>query len=412
MNSRLLVTCAFYALSVPVPLARAQSEESLRAQRHEALRTILAGKPMRAASELLAVIREVPTDKPFWADVALGNLQLLEFDVNYLMNDRMRQEFFDRSLDADTYETDAFLRTLHWASVKKTNTEYQDFLSQLDKHSRSSNQFIAVIALYYLANPYFTANLPEGAEASNRMATLYPTLKATRNMLELPIYHWRERRDVASEWVRAYLGDPVAPGHVRIREATSAEQRIARTIPFVKKMPPVFFAFEGTSIKREGVDALCALIADETADWRDRYGYLRMLEPEMKPPRVGEIAQGYWKLIRPVVEALANREELTPDVYRARTLMCRVACGAGDFESAEHWAERVLAEQERLFEHPERILYEEAVNTYRGHAEALANERQFDRAVKAYKRLGAFYPNSAVAMDCRKQAAAARRRAK
>ena len=409
MSCLLAAFVALVASGASTP-AHAQSEESLRTQRHEALRTILAGKPMQAANDLLAVLRELPTDNPLWADLALGNLQLLQFDINYLMDARTRQEFFNKSLDAENNEMDAFLKTLHLATLRKTESEYDAFLKRLDEHSRGPNEMVAVLALYYLANPYFTANTPVGAEASERMATRYTTLKTTRNMVELPIYHWRNRCDVASEWIRAYLALPVAPGHVRIREVTEAEQRVARFLPFVRNLQPILSAFEQSSVKRDGVDGLCALIADETGDWRDRYGYLRMLEPEMKPPPGGAGTQGYWRYIRPPLEALANREELTPDVYRARVLLCRVACEAQEFEYARYWAERVLTEQERLIEHPERILYEEAVDTYQGYADAMVAQRQYEQAARAYERLGAFYPNSAVATDCRKLATGTRQR--
>ena len=409
---RLIV--AFLAISGLGALtnARAQSEEELRAQRHQAFRTMISGQPIEAASSLIEVIRALPTDDPSIVDTATGNLQLLIFDVNFLMDDRMRQEFFTKVLDTKESEIDAFIVTLHEASIQKTPQELETFLNRLWEYSRSDNDFISAVALYLLANPYYSDGTDIGAEASKQMAARFPNIEATRNMLSLPIYHRKSRPDIAGEYVRAYTGKPQAPGTVRMRENAGEEKAVAAEDPFITKLEPIMDNMRYPETKREAVDGLLAVINDEATDWRDRYSFMRVLEPEMKAPPGGAGAQGYWKLIEPSMEALANRKELTPDVYRARVLLCDVACAAADYTDALYWAERVLTEQERLYEHPERILYEEAVKTYIEYAESLEQNLLFEEAAKAYERLADYYPNSALAAECRGRADRVRQRVK
>jgi len=391
--------------------AAAQTEEGLRARRHRAFRTMTAGYPMEAASDLLNAIRALPTDDPTMVDMASGNLQLLIFDINFLMTEQMRDEFFANVLDTKEREIDAFVVTLHEASIQKTVKELEDYLLRLWKYAQSPNEFIAPIALYLLSNPYYSQDTEAGMVAANQMAARYPHLEATRNMLALPMYDRKSRPDMVGEWIRAYKGKERVPGKARDRETSGAEKMIAAQDTFISKVEPMVDDLSRSESKHRGVEGLTALIEDENEDWRDRYSYIRMLEPEMKAPPGGAGAQGYWKRIKPTMEVLANRAELTPDVYRARVLLCDVAGAAGQFDEAAYWAERILTEQERLYEHPERILYEEAVKSYIEFAEALEKWHHIEDAARAYERLAEYYPNSAVAIDARKLASEVRKKA-
>ncbi len=392
--------------------AAAPTESDLLTQRHQAFRTMTAGYPMQAAVDLLNGIHALPTDDPAVLDYAGGNLQLLLFDTNLLMTEPMRNEFFTKLLDTKENEIDALIATLHEASLKLTPEQAEDFLGRLWKYSQSSNDLVAGVALYLLADPYYTEDMDIGIEASHEMVTRYPNLEATRNMLALPIYHRKLRPAIAGEWIRAYKGKPQEPGKPRIRETTNAEKNVAAQDPFITNVEPLVDYLSQNETKRKGIEGLLALLADENTDWRDRYSYLRMLEPEMKPQPGGTGAQGYWKLIQPGVESLANRGELTPDVYHARVLLCEVESAAGEFEDASYWAERLLTEQERLYEHPERILYEETIRVYTEFAESLEKGQLYEEAAKTYERLGDYYPNSAIAIQARQLASEAREKSK
>lgn len=400
-------------LGLLIPLAAAlpadaQSESEFRNQRHEAFRMITAGYPMEAANELLLTIRSLPPDDPALVDTASGNLQLLIFDINFLMTDPMREQFFTKTLNTEKSEIDSFIVTLHEASIQKSVKELEDFLARLWKYSQSSNDFIAAIALYLLSNPYYSQDTEAGMVAANEMATRYPNLEATRNMLSLPIYYRKSRPDMAGEWIRAYQSKEKVPGKARDRQASATEKSLAAQDGFISKAEPLVDALSQWETKDFGVKGLTTLIEDPRENWRDRYSYIRMLEPEMKAPPGGAGAQGYWSRIKPTMEVLANQGELTPDVYRARVLLCDVAGQAGQFDEAAYWAERILTEQERVYEHPERILYEEAVKSYIEYSECLEDHKLFEEAAKAYERLADYYPNSALAIDARQLAADAR----
>ncbi|MCL4692661.1 MAG: hypothetical protein KJ060_09150, partial [Candidatus Hydrogenedentes bacterium] len=339
-----------------------QELSDLIRQRNEALDMITAGYPMRAAYDLVTQIRAYRSDDPELADNALGNLHLLQFNINVLMTDRMREAFYAHFLEPDTHEIDALLIALHDVSIKHPGDDGTDIAGKLLRLSQGSNQFVAVIALSTLAHPDNYLPGPFRMHASNELALRYPKLDTTHAALLHPVYHWAKRGiSVGGEWVRTYLNLPPIPGTHRQREATDAERRVVEFDPFLRKVEPMIDALRQSETRRRAVDGLTPLLQDEKEPWRSRYGYLRVLEREMVPPPGGAGAQGYWKLIKPALETLANRTTLTPDVYRARLMLCKVKSGAGQFESADHWAERILTEQRHIREHPERNSYQEAV---------------------------------------------------
>ncbi|GMV95033.1 MAG: hypothetical protein AMXMBFR82_48110 [Candidatus Hydrogenedentota bacterium] len=378
-------------------------------QRNEALDMIAAGYPMRAAYDLLTQIRAYRSDDPELADEALGNLHLLQFDINVLMTDRMREAFYDHFLEPETNEIDALLVALHDVSLKHPGDDGTDIAGKLLRFSQGSNEFVAVIALSTLAHPDNYLPGPFRMHASNELALRYPRLDTTHNALLLPIYHWANRRlDLAGEWVGTYLNLPIKVSSIRQREATDAERRVLEFDPFLRKVEPMIDALRQSETRRRAVDGLTPLLQDEKEPWRSRYGYLRVLEREMVPPPGGAGAQGYWKLIRPALETLANRTTLTPDVYRARLMLCKVESSAGQFESAGHWAERILTEQRHIREHPERNSYQETVETYLHYASELVRHQKIDEGLAAYHRLANHYPNSAVAFTALRAAQEAR----
>jgi hypothetical protein len=409
-NLTFSVLCMFLAGNVSP--AQAQSEEELRAQRFQAHQMMVAGYPMQAATDLLSTIRLFPADDPTLMDRAAGTIQLLLFDINLLMTEALREEFFTKILDIEHNEIDAFLITLHDAHRDRTPEETGEFLRSLWEYTQSTNDLIASVALYLLADPYYSKGTEAEMEASRQMVLRYPNLEATRNMLLLPIYDRRDRPAMAGEWIRAYRGKLQAPGKARDREATDAEMFLAAEDTLMSKLEPLIDDLSHYESKHRGVDGLIALIEDEDEDWRDRYSYVRMLEPEMKAPPGGAGAQGYWKRIKPTMEVLANRGELTPDVFRARVMLCNVAGAAGEFEDAAYWAERVLTEQDRLYEHPEHIMWESAIITYANFAKNLANHLRFEDAAQAYERLADRYPNSNLEIRARKLASEVRAKAK
>ncbi len=237
-----------FAVHLP---AVAQSEADFRTERHEAFRNMISGYPVEAANTLLTTIRALPPDNPAIIDTAGGHLQLILFDINMLMTDQTRQEFFSKVLKPKENEMDAFIATLHEASLKLTPEGAESFLTRLVEFSKSSNDLIAVVSLYLLANPHYTDGLEIQVEASHQMVTRYPDLDATRNMVELPIYYRKLRPAIAGEWIRAYKGKPQEPGKARIRETTTAEKMAAAENTFIVNVEPLVDDLSQHETKRQ-----------------------------------------------------------------------------------------------------------------------------------------------------------------
>lgn len=383
---------------------RVPSDKEFQVQRAQAHQAMISGDPVGAAESLISGLRGLPTDNPKVTDRASGNYQLLLFDINFLMTDAMRKDYFSRVLNPKGSELDSFIVTLHEASQEKSPEQLEAFLQRLWNYSQSSNQLVAPVALGLLANPYYSADTEIGVVASEQMMSRYPELEATRLVLIVPVYERRDKPAIAGEWVRAYLGKPTEAGKARAREVSEAEKSVAVRDDLISKLESPLDQLSQPETKKKGVEQLVALVTDANEKWQDRYTYLRMLEPEMKAPPGGADAQGYWKNIKPAIEELARKEELTPDVFRARVQLCTVAMSGGNFEEASYWAERMLTEQDRLYEYQERILYEEAVKTYQGYAQSLNQYGKPHQAADAYRRLAKYYPNSALAADCERLA--------
>lgn len=367
---------AFLSVLVPFIQVAVNSREAVVAERQGAYETICSGRVMEGATALLESLHSMPREDVSVADDAFASVQLLLFTMGCLMDDEMHGEFVKKALNPEEIDLDKFLITAQNLSLGLETADKNAAARDLQTLAMSKDPMVRIAANYLFAEPYYFESMSQcAAQARERLAAEFPNLELTREALRLPVYHVRVK---GPEEMAKALAD------LEKAEATRSIVQSDKILTSVKT------ALAGLASGAKSGETVARLTDSLTvsADWRERYSNLHMLEFEKDGPARAQIESA--------CSALAARPSVTPDVARAQIFMSRFARDEGNAREMRQWAE-ILISQERTCEPFERILYEDVLFEVQGCAEALIKNGAKEDAIKVLTALSEKYPNSAVA---------------
>jgi hypothetical protein len=170
--------------------AASNSPESLDEARLDAVALIGTGQRLEAANLLLRSLREIPPERPDLALGAVGVVQALLFDTEYLMQPGERKVFFTQSLDETGHPMDLLLATLMRYSDDAgiTVDEAERCVQDLYRLTRSENRVVRLGALFTMSSPYFLYDTGWAQTARDRIVKEFPGTELALEAQRLPLY--------------------------------------------------------------------------------------------------------------------------------------------------------------------------------------------------------------------------------
>lgn len=352
--------------------------EGLEAARHYAMSLIEKGQRLEAAEYLLVTLRSIPRDRADLVVPAIGAVQLLMFDHEYLMFDAERGALYEGALDEENHEMDLFLATLmrYSADTGMTQEEANACARDIQKLAYCDHLPARLAALSIMASPYYFYDTPMAQQARDILANDFPDTFPAKEAPRLALYRARSKGAAGLKEVLERKNDD---GSLRSDTLRSQRDAIGGAIH--------------TALTRGGdADAACveALVAAarNAGDWADEYAALNILEGFHDGPQAAQVRQA-------MSEAIVRNTD-PACTYRARVVRMAIARNQGD-------AEALLADAGALLKTSpipivaERNNYEELKNGIRHAAEFLAGQGRTAEARDLLEGLAARFPNTLLA---------------
>ena len=394
---RVSCTCLFFPFTLSA--AFANDYATMAPARNEALRKLTTGNIVAATGDLLTEVRQTTSKDDRVADQMFGHLQLVMFSVEYLMDDAQRDAFLAEQGKAKEDQVGELIDCFFEAFLPKNDEQMKVFFERLWVLAQSEDPLVAVAALFILADPYYTSELPIGIIARERLVKEFPDLEVTREAVRLPFYWYRTGITPIYDRTRVITDEKPE----LMMPVSEAEREYMKKDPFYLTLTRVYGEMIGGALSFENAQPLFDAL-DREEDWRNRYSLLRMVEPLIKSFGPGANLRKQWAPLRDPLRRISEREPVTPDVFRSWVLLCKIGRVNHDAEEVQKWSTRILEQQARPLEHPERILFEEAVKSVAAAAEELERSNMPREAAKLYERLANTYPGSAVESEYRSAA--------
>jgi len=383
-SQRIFLICTLVGVLSAVPGARAatDSPEVLDGARRGALALIETGRRPEAANLLLQTLRDIPPDRPDLAFPAVGAVQVLLFNTEYLMHGAERNAFFNESLDETGHPMDLLLATLMRYSDDAgiTVDEAERCVQDLYRLTRGDNRFIRLGALFIMSSPYFLYDTGWAQTARDRIVEEFPGTELAIEAQRLPLFRAEQ---LGPDGLNLLFNAANQKGELRAHSERLRED-------------PVGAAVYGNLQARGGARDDAALAetlaaaAAASADWAEEYAALSILadlDPAAAAPRMRAAAS----------ESVArNRDPRT--AFRARTLRLALARANGDAAALAEDAGALLDFADLPLV-PERNNYEELKNYVRQSAARLAELGQAEEAQGLLRRLADRFPGSALAAE-------------
>lgn len=362
--------------------ATSDSPEALDGARRDALALIGSGQRLEAANLLLKSLREIPPDRPDLASPAVGAVQVLLFDTEYLMQREERTSFYAQSLDETGHPIDLLLATLMrfsddaGISVEEAGRCAKDLFSLTQGQHRA----IRLGALYIMSDPYYFYDTDWAGVARNQIARDFPGTELAEEAQRLVLFRAHQ---LGPEGFRAAFNLKEKDGSLR-----ALSQRLR-----ADAVGSVLYGQVRVSGVGKG-DAACATalaaVAAATGKCTEEYAALNIMADLDKTAASSEI--------RAAATAAIERNNNPRAVFRARTLRLDLARAEGDPEAILEDVRALLAVEDIPLV-PERNNYEELMNHVRQSAERLAGLGRAEEARGLLRRLADRFPGSALAIE-------------
>lgn len=383
----------FPALAQPVLAPDDPALKALLQSRARAEVYVAEGNHATAITTLLQSMRNAPGDRAELADAAYGNGQMIAYVLLHLMPEEEAYSFAEKSFSVDAYEIDKMVQTLCYIAIG-LETEQKDIFTReayMLLTSRTKNEIVRAITLYFMSSPYFYYNHRDLTDQSAELlAKEYPNLDLAQTALNLPLYADKEKVDfpelVEEATAKSIEASTISPWSARLRA------RIGECA-------------DNLGVKKEirvtRVQALQPLLQGitEGSDWRERYFSLLLLKNEFN----GEIGVA----LRQAARSLSASKSNAPDAVMARLELIRALSADCAQKSADlTLRDDTLALAFDVLERgvtettPERVLWESWVYGLKQGAENLAAAGHEDAALALYGALAGRVPGSKIAVAC------------
>lgn len=360
--------------------AASDSPESIDGSRGEAIAMISSGQRLAAADLLLNTLRAIPPDRPDLAPAAVGAVQVLLFDTEYLMQAGERKTFFTESLDETGHPMDLLLATLMRYSDDAgiTVSEAERCVQDLYQLTRGENRVVRLGALFTMSNPYYLYDTGWARTARDRIVKEFPNSELALEAQRLPLYRAEQ------------FG---SDGLERIFNATDQKGEL-RAHSKRLRVDPVGAVVYGNLETRSGPHDDASLAetlagaAEDAPGWMEQYAALSILadlDTDLAGARMREAAAA----------AIARNSD-SRVTFRARTLRLMLARKTGDTGALIKDTEALLDFRELPIV-LERNNYEEMMRTVRQSAERLAELGEAEAARALLRCLADRFPGSALA---------------
>ena len=360
--------------------AASNSPESLDEARLDAVALIGTGQRLEAANLLLKSLREIPPDRPDLALGAVGVVQALLFDTEYLMQPGERKVFFTQSLDETGHPMDLLLATLMRYSDDAgiTVDEAERCVQDLYRLTRSDNQVVRLGALFTMSSPYFLYDTGWAQTARDRIVKEFPDTELALEAQRLPLYRAEQ---FGPDGLDLLFNAANQKDELRAHSQRLREDAIGAA---------VYGNLEARGGARDDValaDTLAAAAASAPG-WMEQYAALSILA-DLDPDTAGA-------RVRDAATAAIARNADPRVTFRARTLRLLLARKSGD-------AATLLEDTGALLDLgdmplvPERNNYEELMHHVRQSAARLAELGKGEEAQALLRRLADRAPGSALA---------------
>jgi hypothetical protein len=376
------VLAAFVGLAGAGQMAWAASDspESLDGARREAMALIGSGHRLEAADLLLRSLREIPPDRPDLSMSAVGVVQALLFDTEYLMQSGERKAFFTQSLDETSHPMDLLLATLMRYSDDAgiTVDEAERCVQDLYKLTRGDNQVVRLGALFTMSSPYFLYDTGWAQTARDRIVKEFPDSELALEAQRLPLYRAEQ---LGPDGLDLIFNAADQKDELRAHSERLREDAIGAV---------VYGNLEARSGRRDdaALAETLAVAAANAPGWMEQYAALSILadlDTDVAGARV-----------RAAASATIARNTDPRVAFRARTLRLILARKSGDTVALLEDTGALL-DLGDLPLVPERNNYEELMHHTRQSAERLAELGKAEDARALLRRLADRFPGSALA---------------
>lgn len=372
----------FVGLAGQAAWAATDSPESVDGARLRGLALIGAGQRLEAADLLLNSLREIPPDRVDLASPAVGVVQVLLFDTEYLMQAGERKAFFERSLDETGQPMDLLLATLMRYSDDAgiTVDEAERCVQDLYRLTQGDNQVVRLGALFTMSSPYFLYDTGWAQTARDRIVKEFPGTELALEAQRLPLYRAEQFGPDGLDLLfnAANQKDELRAHSIRLREDAIGSVVYGN------------LQARGGARDDAALAGVLAAAAARSGDWAEEYAALSILadlDTASAGPRVRQAAS----------EAIArNKDPRT--TFRARTLRLMLSRASGDAAAILEDA-NILLDLGDLPLVPERNNYEELMNHVRQSADRLVELGKAEEAQRLLRRLADRFPGSALAGD-------------
>lgn len=363
--------------------AASNSPESLDEARLGAVALIGTGQRLEAANLLLKSLREIPPDRPDLALGAVGVVQALLFDTEYLMQAGERKVFFTQSLDETGHPMDLLLATLMRYSDDAgiTVDEAERCVQDLYRLTRSDNQVVRLGALFTMSSPYFLYDTGWAQTARDRIVKEFPDTELALEAQRLPLYRAEQFGPDGPDGLDLLFNAANQKDELRAHSQRLREDAIGAA---------VYSNLEARGGARDDValaDTLAVAVASAPG-WMEQYAALSILA-DLDTDRAGA-------RVREAATAVIARNTDPRVTFRARTLRLLLARKNGD-------AATLLEDTGALLDLgdlplvPERNNYEELMHHVRQSAARLVDLGKGEEAQALLRRLADRAPGSALA---------------
>ena len=351
------------------------------------------GELTQGASRVMASLRAIPQNDPALADAAWASVQLLVYTMEYLMDDATLQAFHTGELNLHNTPIDRVVASIYNIYIGQETVGKEESARRLVYQAAEEYVLPKIFALFVLSDPYYFRNPDFASQNAELLAGQYPELELSQTALNLAIY------DVRNDDDPQVLSKAVERDQARGAKARGGVQptRADWSTRYLQQAQQAAALMSNATTRTQGVQQLLTAAKTDVA-WQGRFASLLTVERYR--------SRGYETDVEQMCKVIANRQQNTPDVVRARVILGTITTNRLKADPANRlakagaikWAEELLITPLTVFT-PERNLYEERMKGIRHIARVLAETGHEEEARKLFNSLSQKYPNSLVSAE-------------
>ena len=358
-----------------------QQASLIDAQRREAAELIYSGQVDQAGPAVLNSLRALTTDDGEAIDMGFGSVNLEMFILGSLYEKEDWAAASSVMFDPGQSEMDRFLYNYFKSMCGLRGGEDFPNRSELVKLAHSAElPAVRAYACFVVADPYWAYQETEAEQARLWLANNYPETELARTAMWFPLA--KNRKEGLAGLLSA----------LDYRALSDTERAYRRADPLYVALKNAFGAGLDRTLTPEEVQTAVAQVisfAEYNADPLVRYVVLQVL----KPLKDDDSRAQFYAFCK----RLADKPVLTPDVVRARRLLCADAQKRKSLQEMDHYMDLLYQCQTRPSEICEMDLNEDILRAAIQHAKALARMGQAEKSASAYQRIAETYPGTAPA---------------